>query len=533
MPVLQSPRDLSALREARCRRAHRVLPESFPNLRIRLPGPHAPSWVLTESVAAAVFSLIAMLAIGRVIGPHATGLGMIAIAAFLALEMFSAVLFPDALVQLPGLARWHSDSAVAASVLLGAVLGAGLAAAAPLLAAGTGAPEVAWLVLALAPLVPISAFSGTVSGLLLREQRFRLLSLRLLLGQPLALGTGLILARSGYGPWAMVANQAVATAATFLVMLWGGWGRARFRLDLGALRDLWPVAGPQMAGVALNVGRYRIFLLALGLALPQALLAMSHFAFRLLEAALGVVWQAASRLAMPRLCALAHDREAMAETYGDVAELQALLGLPVCAGVALVAPELVAVLLGPDWSGTAEAARVVALASVATMLHGEQGSLFVALGKARRNVQVAVALLLVPLAALALLRPETPRDAALAWSAQCLLVPPVLASMVLRELRRPLGWLARRVAPAVIATAAMALAVLAVQGAVAAAPLPRLLASVLAGLVVYAVAAWLALGRRPPRALLSAAAGSAPSAAGGATPPGSGAASTRLVSNVG
>jgi O-antigen/teichoic acid export membrane protein len=501
-------------------------------LSFRLPGPHSPSWVLAESVAGAVFSLIAMLAIGRVIGPHATGLGTVAIAAFLTLDVFSAVLFPDALVQLPRLDRRHADSAVTASVLLGAVLGACLAAAAPLLAAGADAPEVMWLVLALAPLMPVSAFSGTVSGLLLREQRFRLLSLRLLLGQPLALGTGLLLAGSGYGPWAMVASQIVATAVTFLVMLRGGRDRLQVGLDLGALRDLWPVAGPQMAGVALNLGRYRIFLLALGLAVPQALLAMSHFAFRLLEAALGLVWQAMGRLAMPRLCALAHDRESMAEAYGDVAELQALLGLPICAGVALVAPDLVAVLLGPDWTGTAEAARVVALASMATMLHGEQSSLFVAVGKARRNLGAAIALLVVPLAALLLVQPETPRDAAFAWSAQCLLVPPVLAWMVLRELRRSLRWLARRVAPAVVATAAMALAVLVVQSAVAAPPLPHLLFSVLAGMAVYVAVAWLALGRRRPRALVTAVPASAPSAAAG-PPSTAGAASTKLVSDLG
>jgi O-antigen/teichoic acid export membrane protein len=194
----------------------------------------------------------------RVIGPHATGVGTIAIAAFLIMEVFGAVLFPDALVQLPGLTRRHSDSAVTAAVLVGVVLGLGLAAAAPLLAAGAGAPEVTWLILAVAPLVPVSAFSGTVSGLLLREQRFRLLSLRLLLGQPLALTAGLVLASHGYGPWAMIVNQVVATSVTFLVML-GDRSGLRPRLDPGALRDLWPVAGPQMAGVAVNIGRYRIF----------------------------------------------------------------------------------------------------------------------------------------------------------------------------------------------------------------------------------------------------------------------------------
>ena len=105
-------------------------------LPIRLPGPRSPSWVLAESIAAAVLSLLSMLAIGRVIGPHATGLGTIAIAAFLTVEVFAAVLFPDSLVQLPRPERRHADSAVTAAVLLGAALGAGLAAAAPLLVAG-------------------------------------------------------------------------------------------------------------------------------------------------------------------------------------------------------------------------------------------------------------------------------------------------------------------------------------------------------------------------------------------------------------
>jgi PST family polysaccharide transporter len=238
---------------------------------------------------------------------------------------------------------------------------------------------------------------------------------------------------------------------------------------------------------------------------PQAVLALSHFAFRLLDGALGVVWQCAGRLAMPRLCALQHDRQAMAETYGDVAQLQALLGLPICAGVALVAPDMVAVLLGPAWAGTGEATRAVGLAAMAVVLHGDQGSLFVAVGKARWNLRVAVAHLAIPLAALALVRPDTPLEAALVWAAQCVLVPPVLAFVVLRELRRPLSWLARKVAPAVAATAAMALAVLAVQNALALPQPTRLLAGVAAGATVYAAVAWVALGRRLPPALLTTA----------------------------
>ncbi len=460
-------------------------------------------WVLAESVAAAVFSLVSMLVIGRVIGPEATGTGTVAIAAFLIVDVLIAAMWPDALVQWPRLARRHADSALTASIVIGLAAGMGLAAVGPLLADGTGSPEVAWLILALAPLLPFSAFSGTASGLYLREQRFRLLALRLFIGQPVAIVVGLGLAFSGHGPWAMVLSQAAATLTTFVLMLRGGVA-FRLRLDVAALRDLWPVAGPQVAGVAVLVGKYRFFLLALGMLVPPNVLAVSYFGFRMLDAALGIVWQTVSRISMPRLCALQQDRTAMAETYGNLAQLQALLGLPICVGIALTAPDLVQVLLGPSWAGTAEAAQVVACAAVFTFLHGDYLSLFVATGKARRNLQVAIVALALPLAALAVFRPQTPGGVALTWAAQSLLMPPVLTWVVLRELRRSPMWLLRRIAPGAIAAAAMAVAVLAIQAAFVLPPLSRLLVSMIAGAVVFTGVAWIALRGQLPRALAAA-----------------------------
>lgn len=468
---------------------------------IRIPGPRSPSWVFAESAAAAVLSLVSMLVIGRVIGPQETGIGTVAIAAFLMTDVIGAVLFADALVQSPKLERRHVDSAASFAVLLGATLGLGLALAAPVIAAGAGAPALVWLIVALAPLVPISAYAGTMSGLLLREHRFRLLALRLLLGQPLALLAGLLLAVGGFGAWAMVGAQVVGTAATFLLMAQATRRGFRPKLDFAALRALWPVALPQMAGAAVHLGRYRIFLLALGFIVPQPVLAVSHFAFRLLDAALSVVGRSIGRLAMPRLCALQQDRAALAVAYGELAQLQALLGLPICLGIALTAPDLVQVLLGPAWAGTAAATQVAALAAMATLLHGDPGSLFVATGKARRNLGLALAALILPLAALLLFRPDTPQEVAIVWSAQSLMLPPVIAWLVLAELGRPVWWLARQVAPAILAAAVMAAAVLLLQRGLAMPPAVRLLASAGLGAVVYGATAWLALGCRLPSGL--------------------------------
>jgi O-antigen/teichoic acid export membrane protein len=458
--------------------------------------------VLAESAASAVFSLFSMLLIGRVIGPEATGIGTVALAAFLLVDVLSAALFTDALVQYRSLARQHSDSAITAAVLVGLVAGLALAASAPLLAEGSGLPQVTWLVLALAPLLPLSAFSGCAAGMLLRAERFRLLSLRVLFCQPLALAAGMAAAFSDLGPWAMIANQAVATVATLLLLLLRGRLSVRPRLNLPALRQLWPVAGPQIAAVAVMMGKYRIFLLSLGLVVAESTVALSHFAFRMLDAVLVMVWASVSRIALPRLCTLQHDREALAEVYGDMAQLQALLGLPLAVGIALTAPDLVSALLGPHWAGTAHAAQIAGLAGAVTFIWGDHTSLFVAVGRARLNLHTAVATLLLPLLALIVLRPSTPSGVAWAWAAQSLLIPPVMFWLVLRELHRSFFWLVRRVAPAVLATAAMAAAVMLMEAELRGQPAGlRLVLCAATGAVVYLAVVALALGGRMPPAL--------------------------------
>lgn len=471
-------------------------------MAFRLPGPQSTAWVLAETAASAGFSLMSLMLIARVIGPQEAGVGAIAIAAFLLLDVFGATLFPDALVQRAELTARHLRSALTAAALVGLAAAAVLLGAAPLLAANTEGGSLPWLLLALAPLLPLTAISGAASGVVMRGQRYQLLALRVLVGQPVALAAGLAAAAAGLGAWAMVVNQAVATLVVFLLFIVAGRLPLRPALDRAALADLWPIALPQLAAVVLMVGKYRLFLLVLGVLLADAALAQAHIAFRMVDAAMFVVWGAVARIAMPRLCAVQHDHAALVKSYGEAAQLPPLIGLPLALGVALVAEDLVTALLGPAWAGAAEAAQVVALAACLTFLHGDPFSLFVALGRARWNTWAAVANLAVPLAALAVMRPDTPAGAAWAWGAQCLLVTPVLAVVVLRTLGRSPLWLLRQAVPGLVAGAAMVVAVLLVQAAMAeAGALPRLFAAVGTGAATFAVTAWLALGRRLPRAL--------------------------------
>ena len=161
-----------------------------------------------------MFSFSSLMLIAKVIGPEAAGLGAVAVAAFLLVDLACASLFTDALVQRAALSERHVRSALTVQVLVGAGGALGLALLAPVVARLADAPEVSLLVLALAPLLPFSAFSGASAGLVLRDHRFRLLAMRAILGQPLALAAGLLLAAQGYGAWALVGQQVAATAVT-------------------------------------------------------------------------------------------------------------------------------------------------------------------------------------------------------------------------------------------------------------------------------------------------------------------------------
>lgn len=480
-------------------------------MKFRLPAARSPSWVLAETATTAALSFFSLILIAKVIGPEAAGVGAVAIAAFLLLDLACGSLFTDALVQRAALSEGHVRSALTVQVLVGVAGALALALLAPVIARVSEAPAVLDLTLALAALLPLSAYSGAAAGMVLRAQRYRLLAMRALLGQPLGLAAGLFFAAEGHGAWAMIAQQAVTTVVTFALMLAFARQRVRPAIARRLLADLWPVAGPQILSVIVMAGRYRLFVLALSAVTTEAVVAVCNVAFRLLDSALNIVWGSVARLSIPRLSALQANRPGMAEAYGDLAQLQALMGMPIAAGIALTAPDLIRALLGPAWMEAADATRLVGWVAVLSFSWGDPTSLFLALGKTKRNLALSTAALAVPLLTLLAARPSTPVGVAVCWASSTVALAPWVVWLALRELERSPLWLLGRIAPAVVATAAMTAAVVLMQETVARDlhPLARLALSAGLGAVVFAAVAWLTLGRRPPQGL-AASAGPAP-----------------------
>lgn len=470
-------------------------------MRRLLPSALSPSWVLAETGVGALFSLLSMLVISRTIGPAAAGVGALALAVFLLLDLFGGSMMTDALIQWRRLEPRHASSAVTLTVLTGIAAGFLLLLAGLVLSSTTAHPQIAWLTLVLAPLLPLSAFSGVGSGLVLRARRYRLLAMRVFIGQPVGLALGLLVAHRHGGAWAMVALQSGNTLSVFLLFLVTRAVPVRPSLDRAALGDLWPVAGPQLLSVVMLAGRYRVFIIALGMIATGSVVAVCNVGFRLLDAVLTVVSGSTLRITLPRLSALQDDPVAFAEAYGETAQFQALLGWPIAAGVALTANNLVVGLMGPQWATAAQGTRIAACAVMLTYTYGDAGSLWIAINKTRINLITSVAALLVPIIGLLLLHPQTPSQAALCWGATALVLAPINMMLVTRRIERSPLWLLRRLWPAAAGTGAMALAVLAAAPVLPNAPLLALICQAALGVAVFGLVAFLTLGRRLPHAL--------------------------------
>ncbi|TLU74439.1 oligosaccharide flippase family protein [Lichenicoccus roseus] len=466
-----------------------------------IPSARSPSWVLAETGVASVFSLLSMLVVSRTIGPAAAGVGAVAIATFLLLDLFGSSMMTDAVIQRPDLEPRHAHSATTLTVLVGMVAAVVLVASGFVIASTTGHPQIPILTLALAPLLPLSAFSGVGSGLVLRDQRYRLLALRVFIGQPVGLAFGLLVAWSGGGAWAMIALQVGNTVSVCLLLLLSRSTPTRVSLDREALRDLWSVAGPQLVAVVMLAGRYRVFIIALGMIASGSVVAICNVGFRLLDAVLSVVTGSTMRITLPRLSALQDEPAAFATAYGETAQLQALLGWPIAAGVALTAGHLIAGLMGPQWAGAASGTEITACASMIGYTYGDAGSMWVAINKTRINLITSILAFVTPIIGLLILHPQSPSSAALCWGATALVLAPINMALVTRRLHRSPFWLLSRLWPAAIATAAMALAVVAEEPLLPASPLLALLCQAALGATVFVMTAWLALGRTLPRAL--------------------------------
>jgi O-antigen/teichoic acid export membrane protein len=381
-------------------------------------------WSGLEAGVSAILSIITSFAVARIVGPREFGIGAAAIAVHVVLWVVVNALFADALVQRPAVndrivssAFWASTAAGCVAMLLQGAAGWGLAAM-------LGDPRLIPMALVLAAPLPLVGAAGVIQGLLTRERAYRHLALRTLIGQGLGTVVGASAAFAGAGGWALVYQQVVTSGCGALALLIArGWTPSRC-LDRAAVRSLLAVGIPLTASTLVLIARYRLFAVLIGGTAGAAVLGQVHVAFRLVDTVRELAFTALWRLMLPALSKHQQDRRMLLTQVDRWLRWSVVAMFPVCILLGIALTRLVAILMGPQWAATGQAAMPLVGLMAWSTLAFPSGVALVAVGQARFTLYANMAGLVASAAGVMLFRPADPWHAVMIWTVSQIVVSP-------------------------------------------------------------------------------------------------------------
>ena len=306
-------------------------------------------WTLVESGGLSGVSFVTLIVLARLLSPAEMGVGAIALGIVQVLIVPVEILFQDALIQRPQVDEAHFDTAFTATLALGAVMMLAGWAGSGLLARWVNAPEIApvFAVMSLS-LLPM-AFGTVVAARQRRDLEFRALALRSLAGRLGGAAVAVGVAAFGGGVWALVAQQVLLVSFAAAVLWLMAAHRPRLRFSPRHFRDLIGFGLRSVVVMSVQVAIPRVFTLLAGALLGAVSVGYVTIAFRAVDMLRDVVAGAVVQLALPLFGRVRGEVDGLRHSYAEALGFTCLAGFPLFVGLGVCAPDLVALLFGPQW----------------------------------------------------------------------------------------------------------------------------------------------------------------------------------------
>jgi O-antigen/teichoic acid export membrane protein len=317
-------------------------------------------WVIGSQIGLQLARALAAIAIARMLTPDEYGLAALALVFSSLVLIFSDMALGAALLQRKVLTEHDRSTAFWVMVGSGAFFSLlGLALSGPV-AALYGEPEAQPLLAALSGTFFLSALGATQQMLMLRDMDFRRVEVIPAIGVVLGGAAGVALAASGAGAWAIILQQVVAvTVTSALACLRSRW-RPQLMFSMASLRDLagfsvYMVGHRILYYLQLNADRFLI-----GRYLGTSALGAYAVAYNTMLVPATKLGGPLQRVLSPAFCRMQDEPERIAAAWARVTRLLASVTVPALAGLVVVAPDFVPVVLGDQWTEAVTVVQVLA-----------------------------------------------------------------------------------------------------------------------------------------------------------------------------
>jgi PST family polysaccharide transporter len=308
-------------------------------------------WLLSGSGVQAVLRVAVIVVMARLLGPADFGLVAGALVLIDFVEVFSDLGVGLVIVQRHELEERHIRTGFTLSALLGLAFGAGLWLAAPAAAGLMRMEGLAPVLRVMALVFPVDSLSLVASALLQRDLQFRALARISVFAYAFGYGVvGISLALAGLGVWALVGAYLAQTLFVSVALLVVRPHPKRLCFDPRTLREMTYTGAGFSAAQVFNYVALKGDNAVVGRWLGAGALGVYTRAYGLMTMSVTIFGSAFDRVMFASLAKVQHERERLALALRRGVALITLVVLPSSALAFLLAPELIAVLLGPRWT---------------------------------------------------------------------------------------------------------------------------------------------------------------------------------------
>jgi polysaccharide transporter, PST family len=350
------------------------------------------AWVGASQVGLQIIRAVVAIAIARLLTPTEYGLAALALVFSSLVLIFSDLALGAALIQRKNLSLVDRDTAFWVTATSGVVFSIlGVVFAGPI-AALYGEPDAKPLLVALSASFFIAAIGAPQQSLMLRDMDFRRSEMLPMIGTFFGGVAGVTVAVMGGGAWAIIIQYMVGSAATTaLVWLRSTW-RPRFAFSWHSLRELggfsiYMLGHRMLYYTQMNADRFLI-----GRFIGAAGLGVYAVAYNTMLVPASKIGGPLQRVFSPAFSRIQDEPERIAATWTRVTRLMAAVSVPALAGLIVVAPDFVPVVLGDHWSKAIPVVQILAWVGIIQALQALNADILMARGRAKTLFRFSIVL---------------------------------------------------------------------------------------------------------------------------------------------
>ena len=416
-------------------------------------------WATLGHAVQRIFSWIVTLIVIRLLSPDDYGLMAISMVLITIAGILNDLGLNAALIQKDRPEPHVAPRIYGAVLLLGGLAFVIVQAVAAPFAAFYDNPHIDSIARILSVLPVLGAVSSVPTALLLRDIEFRAISLLEVARTVFASLLVLFLAWTGWGVWALVYGSIAggAISAIGILVITRFSLRPSFQV-LGISREL-RFGGFIMANGLLSAINQNIASLLIGRLLGISSLGLFQVATDVAKMPVRALLRPVARVSFPAVARLQGDLERVSDFYLHMTATLLLVLLPVCWGLAAIAEEFVALVLGTKWEDAAPVITAVSLFVPLRILNRLMQSALDGVGRPEISLRNTLTILLCVVPAIIIGVRWGIVGAAVAWSVSQLLALLINLYRSLPSVEISWGTLLGRIGPGILSAASMFVAV--------------------------------------------------------------------------